>query len=198
MIQDLVDLGVDLRRAQLLGEGVIETTWPRLHPHLDHSLSEWLNPATETCPQEVHACQPLLPQLLYNLMQGPQLAEVLPGHSILLVGLGDGVVTGECGKRCISVVPQVELFVPPPLHRSGYQDVEISIDVMPRPRVDNHAPQNCHFCVWVLWMPVVEKIVSQDEMEVNPHIGLTQNHKGRDIQDPRGGQIVQLQANHCS
>jgi hypothetical protein len=37
-------------------------------------------------------------------------------------------------------------------------------------------------------------IVPQAEIEVNPHVGLTQSHDGRDMQDPPGSQIVQLQA----
>jgi hypothetical protein len=60
MIQDFVDLGVDLHLTQLFGERAIETTWPLAQPHLGDPLVEWLNPATEKCPQEVHARQPLL------------------------------------------------------------------------------------------------------------------------------------------
>jgi hypothetical protein len=45
MIQDLVDLG----RGQLLREGAIETTWPRVQPHLGLPLSERLDPMTKKC-----------------------------------------------------------------------------------------------------------------------------------------------------
>jgi hypothetical protein len=37
-----VDLGVDLRVAQLHGEGMVRTTWPRLLPHGNFPLKEWL------------------------------------------------------------------------------------------------------------------------------------------------------------
>jgi hypothetical protein len=29
---------------------------------------------------------------------------------------------------------------------------------------------------------------------INPHIGLAQGYKGRHMQDPRGGKVMQLQA----
>jgi hypothetical protein len=60
---------------------------------------------------------------------------------------------------------------------------------MPKPDVDNHTtpPTNCQFRVWVLWMPDAEEIVLQVKMGVNPHIGLTQSHKDRDVLDPQEG-----------
>jgi hypothetical protein len=39
----LPPLGVDLRIIQLYGEGVIGTTWPRIHPRSHLSLAEWLD-----------------------------------------------------------------------------------------------------------------------------------------------------------
>jgi hypothetical protein len=81
MIQDPMNPSVVLSRAQLL-EGAVETTWPRIQPHLGHPLSERLNLTTEKCAQEVHDYQPLLSQLLDDLAQGLQLAEVLLHHPV--------------------------------------------------------------------------------------------------------------------
>jgi hypothetical protein len=58
--QDFVDTCVDLRFAQLHGEGDIGTTWPRVQPHYSHPLTERLNPATEKCLQKLHSRQSLL------------------------------------------------------------------------------------------------------------------------------------------
>jgi hypothetical protein len=52
---DPMDLGVDHRIAQLFGEGMVGTTWPRIHPHGHLLLTEWLNPMVENGPQKVHA-----------------------------------------------------------------------------------------------------------------------------------------------
>jgi hypothetical protein len=40
---------------------------------------------------------------------------------------------------------------------------------------------------------VLSQVVPQVEVGVNSHEGLAQGQKGHDMQDPRGGQIVQLQ-----
>jgi hypothetical protein len=52
MSKDLVNLGVDLRIIQLLGEGMAGTTWPQIHPDGHLLLTERLNPAAEKglCP----------------------------------------------------------------------------------------------------------------------------------------------------
>jgi hypothetical protein len=49
-------------------------------------------------------------------------------------------VTSEHGERNGGVVPHVKSLRPPPLHRSGHEDVEIRIDVMPGLDMDKHAP----------------------------------------------------------
>jgi hypothetical protein len=59
MSKDPVDPGVDLCIAQLLEEGMVRTTSPQIHPHVNRSLMEWLNPVTENGLHEVHARQPL-------------------------------------------------------------------------------------------------------------------------------------------
>jgi hypothetical protein len=37
-----------------------------------------------------------------------------------------------------------------------------------------------------------EEIAPQVKVGLNPHVGLTQGCEGRDMQDPRGGQMMQL------
>jgi hypothetical protein len=51
MSKDPVDLGVDLHIAQLLIELTVGTTWPRIHPHGSHPLTEQLNPAAKKGPR---------------------------------------------------------------------------------------------------------------------------------------------------
>jgi hypothetical protein len=70
MSKDPSDLGVDLRIAQLCGEGMVGTTWPRIYPHGHSSLTEQLHPMSEKSQKEGHAHQPSLQQLLDDLMQG--------------------------------------------------------------------------------------------------------------------------------
>jgi hypothetical protein len=103
--KDHVDPGVDLCIVQLIGEGTLGTTWPRIPPHGSHLLIERLYPVAEKALQKVHAHQPLLPKLLNELAQGLQPVEVPPSHSVPLVGLGDGVVTREHRERHVDVVP---------------------------------------------------------------------------------------------
>jgi hypothetical protein len=43
MSKDPVDLGVDLHITQLLIELMVGTTWPWIHPHSSHPLTEQLN-----------------------------------------------------------------------------------------------------------------------------------------------------------
>jgi hypothetical protein len=43
-------------------------------------------------------------------------------------------------------------------------------------------------------MPEMEEIIPQIKIRVNPQVSLTQSHEGRNMQDPRGGQMVQLKA----
>jgi hypothetical protein len=43
MSKDHVDLGIDLRIAQLHGELAVRTTWPQIHPYGRPPLTERLN-----------------------------------------------------------------------------------------------------------------------------------------------------------
>jgi hypothetical protein len=104
------------------------------------------------------------------------------------------VVVGECGEQCVGVVSQVEPVFLPPLHQFVHGGVKIMIDAMPRLGVDNYVPRNCLFHVRALQTLDVEEVVPHIEMGVNPHVGLAQSLGGRDVQDPHGGKIVQLQA----
>jgi hypothetical protein len=57
MSKDPTNPSVDLRITQLLGEGIVRTTWPRVHPRGDLPLTERLNPMAENGLHEVCACQ---------------------------------------------------------------------------------------------------------------------------------------------
>jgi hypothetical protein len=52
MDKDPSDLGVDLI-IQLGGEGAVETTWPKIHPHCHLPSSDRLDMTADECPQEV-------------------------------------------------------------------------------------------------------------------------------------------------
>jgi hypothetical protein len=52
-VQDLMDPGVNLCCAQLLGGGIVGVAWPWIHPHLGSPLPEQLNPAAKICLQKV-------------------------------------------------------------------------------------------------------------------------------------------------
>jgi hypothetical protein len=60
MSKDPVALGVDLHISKLLGEGVVRTTWTRIHPRGHLPLAERLNTVTKKGPYEVYASQPSL------------------------------------------------------------------------------------------------------------------------------------------
>jgi hypothetical protein len=47
MSMDPSIMGVDLRIAQLYGEAMVGTTWPRVHPHGPFSLMEWVDVTAE-------------------------------------------------------------------------------------------------------------------------------------------------------
>jgi hypothetical protein len=55
-----VALGVDLHISKLLGEGVVRTTWTRIHARGHLPLAERLNTVTKKGPYEVYASQPSL------------------------------------------------------------------------------------------------------------------------------------------
>jgi hypothetical protein len=61
---------------------------------------------------------------------------------------------------------------------------------MPGVDVDDHAPQNSRFRVRALWEPDMKEVVPQVEVRASSHEGLTQSHKGHDMQDSQRGQIV--------
>jgi hypothetical protein len=161
---------------------VVGTTWLQKEPHLGHLPSERLDPVTEKCPHEVHPCQP--PCHNCDLTHGLQLAEVLQGHPVPLDRKGNRAITSERKKRHGGVVPQIKPLLPPPFHQFGYGGVEIRINTMSELDMNDCTPRDCQLHVWVLWTPDTEEIIPQVEMGVNPHVGLTQSHKGCDVQDP--------------
>jgi hypothetical protein len=117
---------------------------------------------------------------------------VLLGHPVSPGRQGNGTVIGKRRERHKGIVPQVKPLLSPPLHQYGHVDVKIRINAMPEINVNDCASRYCKLCVRVLWMSDMEEIVPHAEMGVNAHVGLTQSHEGRDVEDPRGGQIVQL------
>jgi hypothetical protein len=127
-------------------------------------------------------------------MQGLQPAEVYLDHAVPLVWLGDGAATHKHGERHVSVIAQKEPHFLPPVQRTGFQKVEVRINSMPRSDKDVHTTQNCRFRARALPELGARVVVSQFEVGLNPHIGLTQGHKGHHVQDPREGQVMQFQA----
>jgi hypothetical protein len=107
-----VDPIVDLCITQLLKEG--GTTWPRVHPHGSRPLMERLKPMAEKGPQKVHAHQ-------------------------LSVGLGDRAVTHEHRERHVSIIPEKEPYLLPPVHRFRQGELEVGTDSVPRLHKDVHA-----------------------------------------------------------
>jgi hypothetical protein len=72
--------------------------------------------------------------------------------------------------------------------------VEVGIDSVPISDEDVDTAQNHHFRTRALLEPDTKEVVPQIEVGLNTHVGLTHGHKGRYVQDPRGGQVKQLQA----
>jgi hypothetical protein len=70
-------------------------------------------------------------------MQGLQLAEVLLGHPVPLVGLGDGAVNCEHGERAA----QKELYFLPHVRGFKHGEVKVMINAMPGLDMDDSAPK---------------------------------------------------------
>jgi hypothetical protein len=68
MSKDPSDPGVDLRIAQLYGEGMVGTAWPWIHPYGHSSLTKRLVPVAEKGLKEGYSHQPSSQQLLDDLM----------------------------------------------------------------------------------------------------------------------------------
>jgi hypothetical protein len=119
---------------------------------------------------------------------------VLLDHTVPPVWLGDGVATRQHRERRISVVPQKKPYFLPPVRWTGRQEVKIGINYTPRFDEDVHAAQNRHFRARALPESDVEEVVPLIEVRLDAHVGLTQGHKGHYVQDPQGGQVMQLQA----
>jgi hypothetical protein len=131
--------------------------------------------------------------LLNDLTQGSQPTKVLPRHSVSPVGLGVGTATREHRERCIDVVPQKESYFLPPVRRSRHREVEVGINSMPRSDKEVHTTQNRHFRARALHESGAKEVVPQIEVVLDPHVGLTQGHKGRYVQDPQRGEMVHFQ-----
>jgi hypothetical protein len=70
MSEDPSDLGVDLYNAQLYGEGMVGTTWLRLHPYGHSLLTKRFDLAAKKGQKEGRARQPSSQQLLDDLTYG--------------------------------------------------------------------------------------------------------------------------------
>jgi hypothetical protein len=97
-------------------------------------------------------------------MQGLQLTEVLLGHRVILVGLGDRTITHKHGERCCSVVPQKEPHFSQLVHGPGHGEVKIGIDAMPRLDMEIHTMQNCRFRARAPQEPDSNEVVSHVEV----------------------------------
>jgi hypothetical protein len=73
--------------------------------------------------------------------------EVRLGHTVPLVGLGDGAATRESGERCIDVVPQEEQYVLPHDWRVKHWEVKVGINSKPESDQDVHTAQD--YCFYV-------------------------------------------------
>jgi hypothetical protein len=114
-----MDPRVGLCHTQLLIEGTVCATWPWEQSHLGLSSPERLDLPVEKHLQEVHPCEPLLPQLLKGLTHMLQLSEVLPSHPIPRGREGNGAATGKHGERRKGVVPHVKPFFATPFVNMG-------------------------------------------------------------------------------
>jgi hypothetical protein len=104
--------------------------------------------------------------------------EVPPGHAVPPAGLGNRVATHEHGERRVGVIPQKEPHFPPPVRRTRDQEVEVGINSTARSNKYVSTAQSCHFYSRALLLLGTEEVVPQIEVGLNPHIGLTQGHKG--------------------
>jgi hypothetical protein len=131
-----------------------------------------IEPGGQKRPAEGAHPSALLPKLLNNHAQGLQLAKELLGHPIPPFGLGDRAVTCEHGEQHDSIAPHKEPHFLPPMH--GFSRGEVEIRIFALQELD------------------VKEVVPQVEVGVNSHEGLARSHKSCDMQDPQGGQVVQL------
>jgi hypothetical protein len=99
--------------------------------------------------------------------------EVLLGHTVPLVRLGDGAVTHECGEHRSNYVPLEEPHFPPPVHGFKHGEVKTRIDTVPRLDTHIHTTKNHYFCVHALREMDPKEVVPQVEVGVNTNEGLT-------------------------
>jgi hypothetical protein len=64
---------------------------------------------------------------------------------------------------------------------------------VPHRNMDNRAQGDHQLSFGILPMPDVE-VLPQIKLRVDPQVSLTQNDEGRNMQDPRGSQVVKLEA----
>jgi hypothetical protein len=108
----------------------------------------------------------------------------LLAHSIPPVGLGDRLATREHGERRNGIVPKKERYFLAPIRRFGHGEVEVGINSLPRTDIKVHTTQHPPFHARALQELGAKKVVPHIEVGLDPHIDLTQGHKGRHAQDP--------------
>jgi hypothetical protein len=110
--------------------------------------------------------------------------KVLLGHNIPPFGLRGGETTHEHREQHVGIVPQKEPYFPPPDRRMEHREMKVEINYRPRSDKYVHLAQGHHFCTRALLKPGMKEVVSQIEVGLNPHIGLTQGYKGRHVKHP--------------
>jgi hypothetical protein len=98
------------------------------------------------------------------------------------------VAIDEHKDQRVSIVPPVEPLLLPPFHQQfGHRDVKVRIYTMPKlevPPPQLSVPRSGHVDA------KCGRNSSTCQSGINPHVGLTKGHEGRNVQDPRRDQIV--------
>jgi hypothetical protein len=97
--------------------------------------------------------------------------EVSLSHTVLLVGMGDGMVTHKHMDRRISVVTQKEPCSPPLDRRVRHQNGNVGIDLRPRADQDVDIAQGHYSRVWALSQLGLKKVAPHVKMGLTPNVG---------------------------
>jgi hypothetical protein len=119
---------------------------------------KWLNPAARKSPQNFLTRQSPLQQSLEDLQQGLHPVEVSPSHTILPVGMGDGMATRKHRERCVGVILQQEPCFLPPDWRVRQQNRKVGINIRPGADQDVHTAQDHRSCVRTLLQLGLKKV----------------------------------------
>jgi hypothetical protein len=106
-----------------------------------------LDPMAERGPQDLRTHYSSSQQSLNDFPHGLQPMEVCLGHTIAPVGSEDEAATCEHMERCVGIVPQKELYFPPPNWWVGHREVKVRINSRPELDQDVYTAQSYYFCV---------------------------------------------------